>query len=74
MPKASLVTPDRINVLMTRGDACELASWRATSVSVKTTARNVRVAEAMMPSTVAASPESTCGPVGSADLIPRLGA
>src|SRR5580693_2617221 len=38
---------DLTNVLITRGDSCELASCKATRVSVNTTPRKVSVAAAM---------------------------
>ena len=48
VPNATRVMPDRTNVLITRGDSCELASCRETRVRVNTTPRKVSVAPAML--------------------------
>ena len=53
-PNASLVTPDRTNVRMTRGESCELASCRPTRVIAKTTPTNVSIDEDITPSMVSA--------------------
>jgi hypothetical protein len=72
MPKAALVTPDLTNIRSTRGESWELASCRATRVSVKTTPRNVSVDVATIPRTLAASPGLTGGPTRRATGTPRL--
>ena len=53
-PNATLVTPDRTNVRITRGESCELASCRPTRVIAKTTPTNVSIDEAITPSMVSA--------------------
>ena len=46
-PKAVLVTFDRTNVRMTRGESCELASWSPTRVIAKTTPTKVSMEDAI---------------------------
>ncbi len=70
IPKATLVTPERTKLRITRGDSWELASCRATSVSVNTTPRNVSVEDAMMPRKPAASPGPTEKPLRQAAGTP----
>ena len=53
-PKATFVMPDRTNVRITRGESWALASWRATSVIVKTTPTKVSIDAAMMPKSASA--------------------
>ena len=53
-PNATLVTPDRTNVRITRGESCELASCRPTRVIAKTTPTKVSIDEAITPSMVSA--------------------
>ncbi len=52
MPKAVLVTFERTNVRMTRGESCELASWRPTRVIAKTTPTKVSMEDAITSSIV----------------------
>src|SRR5215212_3750026 len=61
-PNASLVTPDRTNVRITRGESCALANCKATSVIVKTTPTNVSIDAAMMPKSDSAEPALTGRP------------
>ena len=71
-PKASFVMPDRTNVRITRGESWALASWRATSVIVKTTPTKVSIDAAMMPKSASAEPALTgrpSDPVKSRDRI-----
>jgi len=72
IPKATLVTPERTKLRITRGDSWELASWRATRVRVNTTPRKVSVEDAMMPRKPAASPGATKKPVRQAAGTPSV--
>ena len=61
-PNATLVTPERTKVRITRGESCELASWCPTRVIAKTTPTNVSMEAAITWSKVSAVEVRTAWP------------